>query len=352
MESKIQKTQQGTLPTMPVEGDPVYQLAQAIEALKKPADILIMSGFLPKHIRTPEQAIVTALYGKPLGLDPMVSMQTLYCVNGIVALEAKIMVALIRQSGACKSWCVIAEEAGKSVTIETLRDGEQKPSTVTYTIEMAKTAGLPGKDNWKNYPDDMLYARAASRLARRVYPDVIYNLYAKEELDDIDISKLDKAAELPPPVSGSVQTRNGNSQAKPQDAPQSVEPVETTIEPTEGDTIDDVPIGNDEDKGFEVIQEEEDAKYSSDQIREIGISSLLSCLNPDMQWPHGMPLGLGGDLYDLPEEAQDRHIAALNEKATTPKALMAYCKLISDEARKAREAQRANMFEGGEASNA
>ncbi|NJO31398.1 MAG: recombinase RecT [Richelia sp. SL_2_1] len=51
-------------------------------------------------------------------------------------------------------------------------------------------AGLLGKDNWKKWPSDMMFARALTRGARRYCPDVFGGpAYTKEELEDsVDIS--------------------------------------------------------------------------------------------------------------------------------------------------------------------
>jgi hypothetical protein len=39
-------------------------------------------------------------------------------------------------------------------------------------MKEAQAAGLTGKDNWKKYPSDMLFARAISRGARRFAPGI------------------------------------------------------------------------------------------------------------------------------------------------------------------------------------
>jgi hypothetical protein len=53
-----------------------------------------------------------------------------------------------------------------------------------FTIEDAAKAGLTSRSNWKSYAEDMLYARAMSRLARRLFPDVIGSAYVEGEIRD------------------------------------------------------------------------------------------------------------------------------------------------------------------------
>lgn len=54
----------------------------------------------------------------------------------------------------------------------------------SFTIEEAQRAGLANRDVWKKYTQDMLYARAMSRLSRRLFPDVIGEAYVQGELSD------------------------------------------------------------------------------------------------------------------------------------------------------------------------
>jgi hypothetical protein len=53
-----------------------------------------------------------------------------------------------------------------------------------FTIKMAEKAGLTGKSNWKRHPDDMLWARAVSKLCRRLFADCFAGAtYAPDELE-------------------------------------------------------------------------------------------------------------------------------------------------------------------------
>jgi hypothetical protein len=65
--------------------------------------------------------------------------------------------------------------------------------TVEFTMEQAKRVvskqGKPLVEGraWKNYPEDMLWARAVSRLCRRLFPDLLSGMtYTPSELSEID----------------------------------------------------------------------------------------------------------------------------------------------------------------------
>ena len=54
----------------------------------------------------------------------------------------------------------------------------------SFSIADAKRAGLLRPGPWTQYPQDMLYARALSRLARRLFADVITcNTYVEGEIE-------------------------------------------------------------------------------------------------------------------------------------------------------------------------
>jgi hypothetical protein len=57
----------------------------------------------------------------------------------------------------------------------------------SFSIQDATNAGLANRDVWKKYTEDMLYARAMSRLARRLFPDVIGTAYVEGEIRDGDL---------------------------------------------------------------------------------------------------------------------------------------------------------------------
>jgi len=74
-----------------------------------------------------------------------------------------------------------------SATFETKRKGQNKPFTLTYTLDQAKLAGLiKPRSNWEKAPQDQLVARASSKLARLIYPDLLAGMYTAEELQSIN----------------------------------------------------------------------------------------------------------------------------------------------------------------------
>ena len=149
------------------------------------AERLSKSSLLPKSMqgKMPD-VLVTILAGQEMGLSPMASLRNFHVVEGRPILSADGMVALVLGSGKA-AYFRRSAESETSVTYETLRLGDDKARTCTWTAEMIKKAGLNTKDNHRLFGRQMLAARAKAELARDVYPDVLAGVYTSEEIPDV-----------------------------------------------------------------------------------------------------------------------------------------------------------------------
>jgi len=92
----------------------------------------------------------------------------------------------------------------KSSSVECSIKGERSDTGETYTadftIEDAKKAGIYKEGGgWTKYPADMLFARALSRLARRLFADVISTACVEGEISQ-EAKKEPKKKEEPQTV--------------------------------------------------------------------------------------------------------------------------------------------------------
>lgn len=134
---------------------------------------------------TPQGVLSTLMVGRELGLPAMASLRSIHIIEGRHALSAALMVALVLKSGMAEYFEPLSF-SDKEATFETKRKGARNPIKLQHTIEMAVTAGLVKKDsNWQKTPTDMLVARAQSRLARMIYPDLLAGLYTPDELSEL-----------------------------------------------------------------------------------------------------------------------------------------------------------------------
>jgi hypothetical protein len=98
---------------------------------------------------------------------------------------------------------VIEHTPAQAVVSIVRHDDPDYPTTVTFTMQDAKTAGLAGKGNWNKYPAAMLLARATSAAVRAACPEVLMGIsYTPEELgaavtDEGDVLAVAEATEDP-----------------------------------------------------------------------------------------------------------------------------------------------------------
>lgn len=146
------------------------------------ADKIAKSGLLPKELqnKVPE-VMMQIMAGQELGLAPMASLRSFSIISGKPVMSADAMVAVVLGSGKAEYFRRVGEGSATSVTYETRRRG-QEAQRCTWTIEMAKTAALHQKDNWRTFPRAMLASRAKSELARDVYSDILAGVFTAEEL--------------------------------------------------------------------------------------------------------------------------------------------------------------------------
>lgn len=147
------------------------------------------------------QIMMIMLAARELGIPPMLSLNGgIACIQGRVELSARLMCQMIRQRG----HSVQVKEVNKQRCILVGRRCDNGDTMeVSFSWDDAKEAALTGKAVWKQYCEDMLYARALSRLARRLFADVIGTAYVEGEVsgeivhvEPVHTQPVDEEAEI------------------------------------------------------------------------------------------------------------------------------------------------------------
>jgi hypothetical protein len=147
-------------------------------------EIFMQSGMFT-DIKSQAQAVVKILAGKELGLAPLEAMTNLYIVNGKVALQAKVIGALIKKSGKYDYNVEKLTDEECVMAFFKLEDGKRTElGKSSFTIKDAAKAGIVNKDVWKSYPRNMLFARALSNGARWYSSDAFCG-YSVEEMEGV-----------------------------------------------------------------------------------------------------------------------------------------------------------------------
>ncbi len=155
--------------------------------------------FVPKAFRNNIPAILACVStGRELGLGDMTSLRSIHIIDGKATFSAELMVQLVRRRG----HSITFKASGESCTVHGRRVDNGDEGEFTWTLKMAERVGLLGKDNWKRFPESMLWARAVSQLCRMLFADCLAGAsYTPEELGAGDVT-ADELMEEPPDVDG------------------------------------------------------------------------------------------------------------------------------------------------------
>lgn len=146
-------------------------------------------SLVQKLMRTPHYAKLTEMgifaivqKAKSVGIDVLDALNgSMYFVNGKVELSSQAMNGLIRSKGhsiykdksSTPTCCVLVGK--RADTGDTMM--------ASFSMADADRAGLR-TPVWSKYPEDMLFSRALSRLARQLFPDVIKGCYVQGEIQE------------------------------------------------------------------------------------------------------------------------------------------------------------------------
>lgn len=176
--------------------DLVPQGGNPIAELERHATMAFRSGLLPRSVDTVEKAIIIALAGRELGLEPMAALSGIYVVNDMFALRGATMLRLIyeRVPGAKITVLTPPDKSGDECVVEMQRPNGNAQQ-FRYTMREAKAAGFANKPIWSLHPTTMLRWAAIRTGARIVFADAIAGCYMEDELEEQAHAKaVEKAA--------------------------------------------------------------------------------------------------------------------------------------------------------------
>lgn len=194
MTTEIQQ-QSEVLPAVlaPAAANSAQSRADQLAALQAEAEFLeVAYGLAEKacgtqlvadHFRNkPADGAIAVAFGASLGWHWTKSLQDVYVVKGKPSIMSKEMRELMIRAG----HDVWEEEVGPTrVALAGRRRDSDIVVRVEWTIEKAEAAGLVSANpNYKKYPENMLYARCTTDLAKRLAPDALSGLGIVEEQQD------------------------------------------------------------------------------------------------------------------------------------------------------------------------
>ena len=183
---------------------------ERMNELQTAATALHASGFF-SDVKTQAQAMVKVMAGAEIGLPPFASMSGIHIVQGKPVIGANLIATLVKNDPRYDYRVLSADNA--QCVIEWRENGHAVGKS-SFTMTEANAAGLTGKDNWRKYPSDMLFARALTRGARRFAPGIFGGapVYTPDEMgvdtdEDGHIVQGEVVNVTPPPATGNGATQ-------------------------------------------------------------------------------------------------------------------------------------------------
>lgn len=171
-----------TIPQVDPTGGRLVAWAQAASAANQLAKALVSTTFVPQAFKgNVGDATAVILMGDEVGLSPLAALRSIYAVHGTPALYARTMVALAQAQGH-EIWTEV--DTPDKVVVCGRRRGSDKVERSEWTIARARKAGYTNNKKYDSNPQEMLYAKAASTVVRKVAADVLVGVpYSVEDLE-------------------------------------------------------------------------------------------------------------------------------------------------------------------------
>lgn len=173
----------------------------------------VAASRLWKTVDTPEKALALMLLCQSEGLHPMTAVRRYDLIQGTPTMKSEAQLAEFYKRGGSVVWMQRTAEVceAKFSHPKSCPDGV----VIKWTIEDAKKAGLLGKDNWRNYPRQMLSARVQAEGVQVVDPGAGLGMMISEEAMDVQSMVSDQAAALSSDLTGEAQ-EEGIQESGPQ----------------------------------------------------------------------------------------------------------------------------------------
>ncbi len=157
---------------------------QAVMLTNQQLIVIANTDFVPKSMRGKvPQVLACVARGRAMGIPDMVALNGIAIIEGKATLSAELMVAIVREHG----HSITGDVTATSARVRGKRRDNGDTMTAEFNMEMAKQADLLNKFNWKKHPDDMMWARAVSKLCRRLFADCFAGgTYTPEEAAVVD----------------------------------------------------------------------------------------------------------------------------------------------------------------------
>lgn len=154
--------------------------SKEFETMQRMAKAMVASNYF-SDVKDVAQAIVKIQAGSEIGIPPFAALTGIHIIKNKPVLGANLIATLIKSDG--RYDYQVSELSDTACTIHFF-EGDDMVGESRFTIDDAKKAGLLNNPTWKNYPRNMLFARAISNGARWYTPGIFggATVYTPDEM--------------------------------------------------------------------------------------------------------------------------------------------------------------------------
>lgn len=221
---------QDTAPAMPLDptGGRLVAWAEAAHAANQLAKALSRTSFVPAAFKGNEyDATAAILMGDEVGLSPLASLRSIYVVHGTPAMYARTMVALALSHGH-KVWT--EKSTDTEVVVCGQRKGNEHIERSVWTLARATKAGYASNKKYQTNGAEMLYAKAAAEIARKIAADVLAGIGASVEDLELEEQPTTTVTRTPTAAAKTTVSRRKPAPVEPEE-PAFDKPVAPEPEP-------------------------------------------------------------------------------------------------------------------------
>ncbi len=149
-----------------------------IALLKWQCETMMDTGFLPRHIDTPQKAAAVMMMADELNVGRITALRGMYVIQGKVSCNTQLLLALCRRTGEMEDFSIEGDDTKATCMMK--RRG-QTPVRLVFTLSQAKKLGIV-RGPWLTQAATMLRWRAVASVARLVFPDALEGVYTHEEM--------------------------------------------------------------------------------------------------------------------------------------------------------------------------
>ena len=133
-------------------------IIRSVDDASRVANAMAQSQYFD-DARDAAKAMVKVMAGHELGVGAFASMTGIHIIKGKPTVGANLMAAAVKAHPRYDYRVTKMDDSAVSVAFY---QGGDELGTSTFTLDDAKDAGLTGRDNWRKYTRNMLFARAIS----------------------------------------------------------------------------------------------------------------------------------------------------------------------------------------------